>query len=253
MKILRFKTDKEIYYGIPDGEIVRVMEGDLFNGLRETSKTFIRRDIKLLPPVEPSKIVAIGVNYRNHAVEMGHEIPKEPLIFLKPSTAVIGHNDFINYPLSSQRVDYEAELAVIIGKKACKVPEERAHEFILGYTCGNDVTARDLQKQDGQWSRAKGFDTFAPVGPKIVTDIDPSNLKIESYLNGELKQSSSTSNLIAPVPRLVSFISSVMTLLPGDIILTGTPSGIGPMKDGDLIEVKIEKIGTLKNKVRKEN
>ena len=253
MKIIRFSMDNKTYFGTPEGDFIIILEGELFKGFKKTGRAFPRRDIKILPPVTPSKIVAIGVNYREHAVEMGHEIPKEPLIFLKPSTAVIGHGDFIVYPKRSNRLDYEAELAVIIGKKGYKVTEEKASEYILGYTCANDVTARDLQKIDGQWSRAKGFDTFAPIGPKIVTDVDPLNLKVELYLNGKLKQSSSTSNLIANVYKLVSFISPIMTLLPGDVIFTGTPSGIGPMEDGDLVEVKIEKIGTLKNIVRKEN
>lgn len=206
-------------------------------------------EIQLLAPVTPKKIVAIGVNYRKHAVEMKHELPKEPLIFLKPSTAVIGPQETIRYPKMSKRVDYEAELAVVIKQKSKNVPMEKVSEYILGYTCFNDVTARDLQKSDGQWSRAKGFDTFAPIGPWIVSDLDASDLLIESYLNGESKQSARTSDMIFNPTQLVSFISQIMTLEPGDVIATGTPSGIGPMQPGDQIDVKIEGIGLLTNMV----
>jgi 2-keto-4-pentenoate hydratase/2-oxohepta-3-ene-1,7-dioic acid hydratase in catechol pathway len=198
---------------------------------------------------KPSKIVAIGTNYRKHAEEMGLPIPSEPLIFLKPATAVIGHDDVIRYPAMSSRVDYEAELGVVIKKRASQVEVKDAGDYILGYTCVNDVTARDLQKKDGQWIRAKGFDTFAPIGPWIVTDIDSSDLKLEAVLNGEVKQDSRTSDMIFKVPELVSFISKVMTLEAGDVIATGTPSGIGPMQKGDTIEIRIEGIGTLRNKI----
>jgi 2-keto-4-pentenoate hydratase/2-oxohepta-3-ene-1,7-dioic acid hydratase in catechol pathway len=187
------------------------------------------------------------VNYRDHAEEMKTPLPKEPLLFLKPSTSVIGPGEGIVYPKMSKRVDYEAELAVVIRKMAKAVPEERAAEYILGYTCLNDVTARDLQPKDGQWTTSKGFDTFAPIGPWIVTDIDPHHLEISSYLNGERRQHSNTKNLIFGSHQLVSFISHVMTLLPGDVIATGTPSGIGPMTIGDKIDVVIEGIGTLSN------
>lgn len=207
-------------------------------------------EVKLLAPVKPSKIVAVGLNYADHIAEMGNTPPPNPIIFIKPQTAVIGPGEHIVLPPSSQRVDYEAELAVVIGKKCRSVRPQEAPSFILGYTCFNDVTARDLQKKDGQWTRAKSFDTFAPLGPWINTNLDPSALHIECRLNGELKQSSSTSNLLFSVFELVAFISEIMTLLPGDVIATGTPQGVGPMKDGDLVEVYVEGIGTLSNPVK---
>jgi len=203
----------------------------------------------LLAPCLPSKVVCLGLNYRNHAEEFKLDIPPVPLIFLKPSTSVIGPDDNIVLPRVATRVDYEGELGVIIGKEAKDVSENTFTEFVLGYTCFNDVTERHMQKVDGQWTRAKSFDTFGPLGPWIETDIEPDDLKLETYLNGELRQSIRTSNLIFKIPKLVSFISSVMTLLPGDVIATGTPSGVNRMKPGDIVEVTIENIGTLKNSV----
>lgn len=201
---------------------------------------------------KPTKIVACGLNYLDHAKELGMEIPKEPIIFIKPSTSVIGHQDLIIYPRMAKQVDYEAELAIVIKDKTRNVSIEEAGEHILGYTCFNDVTARDLQRKDGQWTRAKSFDTFSPMGPNILFEIDPANLDISLYLNGELKQSSNTSNLIFTPFYLVSFISKIMTLLPGDLIATGTPAGVGPMKPGDKVEVRIEGIGSLINQVIEE-
>jgi len=198
---------------------------------------------------KPSKIVAVGLNYKEHAKELGMKTAAAPIIFLKPASAVIYNNEKIIYPKMSGQVDYEAELAVVIGKKCRNVTEKNAHKYIMGYTCLNDVTARDLQKKDGQWTRAKSFDTFCPIGPRIVSGIDPNNLKIELFLNGKLKQSSNTKNLIFKVEKLVSFISQVMTLEKNDVIATGTPVGVGPVKPGDKLEVKIEKIGTLTNYV----
>ena len=205
--------------------------------------------VTVLPPCNPTKIVCVGLNYKDHAAEMKEALPDEPILFLKPPSSVVGHGGNIVYPKQSARIDYEAELAFVIGKRAKNVPAKYAKDYILGYTCFNDVTARDLQKKDGQWTRGKSFDTFSPVGPFIVTDVDPIGLSIKSKLNGEVKQSSNTSNLIFHPYRLVEFISGVMTLEHGDIIATGTPSGIGPMKRGDLIEIEIEKIGTLQNKL----
>jgi 2-keto-4-pentenoate hydratase/2-oxohepta-3-ene-1,7-dioic acid hydratase in catechol pathway len=206
--------------------------------------------IKLLAPALPVKIIAVGLNYRDHALEMGLELPEAPSIFMKPSTSVIGPGDEIIYPSQSNRVDYEAELAVVISKQCRNVRVHEAGGVILGYTCMNDVTARDLQVKDGQWTRAKSFDTFAPLGPWIVTDIDnPNNLAITSRLNGEIKQSSNTNNLIFNVFGLIEFISSVMTLEKWDIIATGTPAGIGPMVRGDEVEIAIEDIGALINRV----
>ena len=250
MKLVRFRKNNQIAYGLVEGETVRMIEGDPFSKYTTTHDSVPLKSVRTLAPCEPSKIVAVGVNYQDHAAEFKKELPKEPLLFLKPSTAVLDPQEPIRLPSRSRRVDYEAELAVVIRKRAAKIATEEAPEFILGYTCINDVTARDLQKEDGQWTRAKGFDTFAPLGPWIVTDLSTDNLKIESYLNGERRQSASTAQLIFKVPALVSFISQVMTLLPGDVIATGTPAGVGPMKSGDTIEVVIEGIGRLINPVQ---
>ena len=207
-------------------------------------------DVRLLAPCEPSKIVCLGVNYRSHAEETGLPIPAQPLIFLKPSTAVIGPEDNIVLPpLTPRRVDYEAELGVVIGRRAKAVSPDRAKDFVLGYTCFNDVSERHAQKGDGQWTRAKSYDTFAPIGPWVETDLDPGSLLVESRLNGELRQSARTSDLIFAIPEVISFISAVMTLLPGDVIATGTPSGIGRMSPGDVVEVSVEGVGVLKNYV----
>ena len=249
MKIARFLHRKKEQLGVVEGEQIHVAEGALFEALSVTDQGYPIEEVKLLPPTQPSKIVAVGLNYKDHAEELKSELPDEPLLFLKPSSAVIGHLDHIVYPPMSQRVDFEGELGIVIGKAAHHVPEERADECILGYTCCNDVTARDLQGEDGQWTRAKGFDTFAPLGPWIETEIDPTGLTLETFLNGELTQSSNTSNLIFTPRQLVSFISQIMTLYPGDVIATGTPSGIGPMNVGDTVEVVIEGIGRLVNDV----
>lgn len=200
----------------------------------------------------PSKIVAVGLNYRDHAAEMKEALPDRPLLFLKPSTAVIEHGEPIIYPASTSELHYEGELAVIIKTRARHVTAADASLFILGYACANDVTARDLQRLDGQWTRAKSFDTFCPLGPRIVKDIDPGHLDITTRVNGVVKQHSNTSNLIFDVPALLSYISSVMTLLPGDVIITGTPHGVGPLQVGDEVEVEIEGIGILKNRIEKE-
>lgn len=252
MRLARFLYDGEGHFGVVDDDQVKVIEGDIWGDCNITSQVYLLEDIKLLPPICPSKIVALGLNYRDHAEEFGLKLPDEPLIFLKPGSAVIGHLDDIVYPPLSQRVDYEGELGIVIGKIAKGVSAEEADAYILGYTCFNDVTARDLQKKDRQWTRAKGFDTFAPLGPWIETEIDPVGLTLETFLNGEQKQSSNTFNLIFKPRQLVSFISQVMTLYPGDLIATGTPSGVGPMKVGDRVEVVIEGIGRLVNFVKKE-
>ena len=251
MKIIRFSADDEIQYGIIEGEEITVIDGEPYGGIKITVGSYRLSEVKLLAPCQPSKIVALGVNYRRHAEEMGSSLPKAPLIFIKPSTCVIGPEDNIVYPPSSVRVDFEGELGVVIGKTARNVSEAEALNYVLGYTCLNDVTARDLQESDGQWTRSKGFDTFGPIGPCIETVLDPTDAKLETYLNGKLKQQTSTSDLIYPVVTQISFISEVMTLLPGDVIATGTPSGIGPMNPGDTVEVKIESIGTLRNYVLK--
>lgn len=249
MKIVRYREGGNIKWGVVEDNNIREMVGDPFEHFHPLSKTKRIEEVRLLSPCLPSKIVALGLNYRDHAAEVKMELPKEPLLFLKPSTSVIGPGEPIVYPKMSKRVDYEAELAVVIRKTATAVPEERAAEYILGYTCFNDVTARDLQPKDGQWTISKSFDTFAPIGPWIVTDIGPRQLDISSYLNGERRQHSNTKQLVFAPYQLVSFISRVMTLLPGDVIATGTPSGIGPMSVGDRIEIIIEGIGTLSNSV----
>jgi len=198
---------------------------------------------------QPTKVVLVGLNYKDHAKELKMPLPEEPILFLKPPTSLIGPEDTIIYPAQSARVDYEAELAVVMKDECKDIELDEVMDYVEGFTCLNDVTARDLQQKDVQWTRAKSFDTFCPVGPQIVRDIDPNNVKIQSFLNGELRQDSNTSNFIFNVEELVSFASKVMTLLPGDIIATGTPSGIGAMNRGDTIEIKIEGIGTLRNYV----
>lgn len=251
MKYVRFiHGSEEPGYGVLDGSTVKKVTGDIFGEYSVTETTYNVEDIKLLAPCEPTKIVAVGLNYSDHAQEMGSDLPEDPRIFLKPHTAVIADGETIKYPEHmSERVDYEGELGVVIGKKAHNVDVAEALEYVFGYTCMNDVTARDLQKKDIQFTRAKGFDTFAPAGPVIETELDPGGLGIETRLNGDTKQKSNTNHLIFSVPHLVSFISSVMTLLPGDIISTGTPEGVGPMKKGDKVEVIIDGIGTLTNYV----
>lgn len=239
MKWVRFFDGKTNKKGVVEKDVIKC----------EDESTYQLDKVKILPPCQPSKIIAVGLNYKDHARELNLPIPDEPILFMKPSTSVIGHEDAIIYPSQVARLDYEAELAIIIKDRAKDLATEQVFDKILGFTCFNDVTARDLQKKDGQWTRAKSFDTFSPIGPFVVKGIDPNNLKIESYLNGELKQSSNTNNLIFKVEELVSFISKIMTLLPEDVIITGTPAGIGGMNRGDVIEIKIEKIGVLRNYV----
>jgi len=233
-----------VWFSTQDGEVFREIDPAT---LKPGGGVEVAR---LLAPALPTKIVAVGLNYRDHAQEMSLVPPKEPIIFLKPATSIVGPGDSIVYPARSSRVDFEAELGVVISKKCRNVPADRARDVIFGYTCINDVTARDLQTIDGQWTRAKSFDTFAPLGPWIVTDIeDPHGLAITSRLNGQVRQESSTANLIFSVFDLIEFISSVMTLEQWDVIATGTPAGIGPMNRGDEIQVAIEGIGTLTNTV----
>jgi len=250
VKIARFYTGGLPRYGILDEEMVRQLAGNPFGKLKIAGIQFAADEIKLLAPCRPSKIVAIGLNYHSHAAELGYDLPRTPLIFLKPPSAVIGPVDCIVYPPLSAQVDFEGELGVVIGKKVRCIAPKDAAGCILGYTCFNDVTARDLQKEDGQWARAKGFDTFAAVGPIIETELDAGALKIETRLNGVVRQSGNTADLIFKVPELVSAVSQVMTLFPGDIIATGTPGGIGAMQPGDVVQVTIEGIGTLENTVR---
>ncbi|MFC2035972.1 fumarylacetoacetate hydrolase family protein [Chloroflexota bacterium] len=252
MKIVRFVADNKVKYGILNEGVIRVLEDRPFRHIKPTDHHYQLSEVKILSPCTPSKIVALGLNYYNHAKELNTAIPDAPLIFLKPSTSVIGPDDNIIYPAASARVDYEGELAVVIKKPAWCVATENALDYVLGYTCFNDVTARDLQSQDGQWTRAKGFNTFAAIGPCIETELDPGEVVLETYLNGELKQHGTTSDLIYPIPYLIDFVSHVMTLLPGDVIATGTPSGIGAIYPGDEVEINIGPIGTLRNYVVKD-
>jgi len=253
VKIARFSHQDAIRYGIvDDGELV-VLAGDpMFAGFDTTGERVPLADVALLAPVIPrSKVVCIGKNYHDHAAEMGGEAPAEPLMFLKPNTSVIGPGDVIVRPTSlSSHTDYEGELAVVIGRIAKNVPAEKASDYIFGYTVANDVTARDLQRSDGQWSRAKGFDTFCPVGPVIETDLDLETAAITTRVNGEVRQQGPVSDMIHGIGALVAYASAVFTLLPGDLILTGTPAGVGPFVAGDAVEVEVSGIGVLRNTVR---
>ena len=252
MKLIRFMiNDKKVLrYGIMGDGYARAIVADPFEGMIVgTSETYQADEITILAPCTPTKIVAVGLNYRDHAEELKMPLPDEPLIFLKPPSSVIGQGGEIIRPAQSNRVDYEAELGVVIGKTTRNVPPEKVKGHVLGYTCVNDVTARDLQMKDVQFTRAKGFDTFCPIGPCIETEFDPSDVLVECRLNGEIKQSSRTSQFIHHVPELVSFISQIMTLEPGDVISTGTPKGIGPMESGDEVVVSIDGIGELRNNV----
>ncbi|MCX6350020.1 MAG: fumarylacetoacetate hydrolase family protein [Candidatus Aureabacteria bacterium] len=249
MRIVRFQSGRRIRYGVIAGDAVRELRGDPFRALAPTGGVFPLDRVRLLSPCLPSKVVAVGLNYAGHAREVRMAPPPEPILFLKPSSAVIGPGDPIVYPLGVGRLDPEAELAAVIGTAARNVPVSEAGRHIFGFTCLNDVTARDLQARDKQWTRSKSFDTFCPIGPWIETEIDPGNLAVRLRVNGETRQDSTTAGLIFPVAELVSFISSVMTLAPGDVIATGTPSGIAPVGIGDVVEVEIEGIGILRNTV----
>jgi 2-keto-4-pentenoate hydratase/2-oxohepta-3-ene-1,7-dioic acid hydratase in catechol pathway len=234
----------------PDAQVVMLAGDPLYAGVQPTRDTVRLGDVRLLAPVLPrSKVVGIGRNYAAHAAELGNEVPDEPLMFLKPNTSVVGPGDPVRFPSQSREVHFEGELAVVIGRICRDVPVERAFDVIHGYTVGNDVTARDLQRRDGHFTRAKGFDSFCPLGPWVETELDLSDLRLRTYLNGDLKQDGTTRDLIFDVPTLVAHVSSVMTLLPGDVILTGTPEGVGPMAAGDEVDVVVEGIGTLTNRV----
>lgn len=261
VRIARFTVDSaDPRYAVVEGigadgsteeAFLAVVEGDpLYRPVQFTGERIRLVDARLLAPVIPrSKVVGIGRNYAAHAAELGYEVPDEPLMFLKPNTSVIGPSDNVVLPRQSNEVHHEAELAVVIGRICKDVPAERAAEVIFGYTCADDVTARDLQRSDGQWARAKGFDTFCPIGPWVTTVLDPSDLAVRCRVNGALTQDGRTSQMLVDVPTLVAAVSSAFTLLPGDVILTGTPSGVGPVVDGDTIEIEVEGIGTLRHGV----
>lgn len=246
---IRFRFDGQTHYGLIQDEKVRFLDGDLYASQPLSDRQVDLSDVQLLSPCLPGKAVCVGLNYRRHAEELHMKLPAEPIIFLKPSDAVIGPNDMIIYWPTVSQLDYEAELAIVIGRAGRDIAEEQALEYVFGYTIANDVTARDLQQKDGQWTRAKGFDTFLPVGPTIVTGIDASDLRLQAIHNGQIKQDSRTSDMIFSIPQMISFVSRVMTLYPGDLILTGTPSGIGPMQVGDTIEIVIERLGRLSNTI----
>ncbi|MET7360757.1 fumarylacetoacetate hydrolase family protein [Streptomyces sp. NPDC005562] len=260
MRIARFSIDGNVGYGVVEGESTPGKEGelvlDIIKGIPyadfELSGTKVPLSkVRLLPPVLPNKIVGIGRNYADHAAELGNEVPDIPVAFFKPSTSVIGPGDTVTYPSFSQELHHEAELAVVIGRMCRDVPRERARDVILGYTCANDVTARDVQRRENQWARAKGFDSSCPLGPWVETELDPSDVTIQCTVNGEQRQLGRTAEMVRSVEDLIAHISEAMTLLPGDVILTGTPAGVGPLHDGDEVAVTIEGIGTLTNKVIK--
>ena len=262
MRIARFTTGDDPQYGVVTGDVddlgipaedsvVVALAGDpLYVGVQLTDTEHPLADVRLLAPVLPrSKVVGIGRNYAAHAAELGHDLPAEPLMFLKPNTSVVGPGDPVFYPPQTRELHFEGELAVVIGRICRDVPENGVADVIWGYTVGNDVTARDLQRSDVQFTRAKGFDSFCPLGPWVETELDVSDVRLQTWLNGDLKQDGTTKDMIFGVPELVAHISSVMTLLPGDVILTGTPEGVGPMEVGDEVEVGVQGIGNLTNRV----
>ncbi|GAA2398340.1 fumarylacetoacetate hydrolase family protein [Streptomyces glaucosporus] len=258
MRIARFSIDGNVAFGVVEGDarsgdglVLDIIKGHPFAEFERSGKRIPLDKVRLLPPVLPNKVVAIGRNYAEHAAEMGNEVPEVPVAFFKPSTSVIGPDDPIVYPSFSREVHHEAELAVVIGRMCSQVPRERVADVILGYTCANDVTARDTQRTEAQWARAKGFDSSCPLGPWIVTDVDPSDLAVMCTVNGEQRQLGRTGQMVRSVEDLVVHITEAMTLLPGDVILTGTPAGVGPLNVGDEVAVTIEGIGTLTNKVIK--
>ena len=249
MRLVRFRFGERIATGAVEDDQVRVLRGTFFEDPVPTGQAVPLDDVRLLAPVLPSKVVAVGRNYADHAAEMGTDVPEEPLVFLKPSTSVVGPGDPIMFPSISKRMEYEGELACVVGRLVRRATSDDAARAILGYTCANDVTLRDLQATDGQWTRAKGFDTSCPLGPWVETEADPSDLALETRVNGEVRQSARTSQLAFDPAQLVAFISSFMTLLPGDVVLTGTPAGVGRLEVGDRVEVALDGIGTLANSV----
>jgi 2-keto-4-pentenoate hydratase/2-oxohepta-3-ene-1,7-dioic acid hydratase in catechol pathway len=251
MRLVRFRFGDRIATGaLDDGsDDIRILRGTFFEDPIPTGEVVSLDDVRLLAPVLPSKLVCVGKNYAAHAAEFGMEVPEEPLLFLKPSTAVIGPGDPIQLLPISNRVDYEGELAVVIGRLARGVRAEEAYRYILGYTCANDVTLRDLQRTDDQWARAKGFDGSCPLGPWVETTLDPNDVRVETRLNGEVRQAGQTSDMVFGVATLLEYITEFMTLLPGDVILTGTPEGVGRLEAGDIVEVEVDDLGTLSNTV----
>ena len=250
MRIARFVAPTGLSWGVVEGGDVAAIDGHPFGTITFTGARWPLAEVRMLSPILPSKVVAVGRNYAEHARELGNEVPEIPLLFLKPSTSVIGTGDVIRLPPDSAQVEHEAELAAVIGRPAKDVEREKALDHVLGYAAANDVTARDQQRADVQFTRAKGYDSFCPIGPWIETVLDPSDLRITATVNGELRQDGRTSQMVHDVASLIAFVSNVMTLLPGDVILTGTPAGVGPLRDGDRVSIEIEGIGTLTNEVR---
>ncbi|WP_030624327.1 fumarylacetoacetate hydrolase family protein [Streptomyces sclerotialus] len=251
MRIARFSIDGNVGFGVVEGNDLDVIKGHPFAEFERSGQKVPLDKVRLLPPVLPNKVVAIGRNYAEHAKELGNEVDDVPVAFFKPSTSVVGPGDPVVYPSFSQEVHHEAELAVVIGRMCREVPRERVKDVILGYTCANDVTARDVQKREAQWARAKGFDSSCPLGPWVETELDPSDLTIQCTVNGEQRQLGRTSEMVRSIEDLIVHITEAMTLLPGDVVLTGTPAGVGPLNVGDEVAVTIEGIGTLTNKVIK--
>mgnify|MGYP005842963943 CR=1 FL=1 len=249
MRLVRYRFGDRIAHGVLEGDAIRALRGTFFEDPVPTGEEVPADDVRLLAPVLPAKVIGVAKNFPAHAAEFASEVPEEPLLFLKPSTAVSGPGDPIPLPPISRRVDYEGELAVVVGRIARNVRAEDASAYILGYTCANDVTLRDLQGRDGQWTRAKGFDGSCPLGPWIQTELDPTDVRIETRLNGETRQFASTADMVFGVASLIEFVTTFMTLLPGDVILTGTPEGVGRLSPGDRVEVEVEGIGVLANPV----
>ena len=251
MKFARFEYKGKVYQGTIQGEEAVVLEGSILDRYEETQTRYRLTEIRLLPPVIPTKIVCVGQNYLEHIEELGVPIPKEPLLFLKPPSCLIGHEDAILFPRSAQRVDYEGELAIVIKERMKDVPDEETLNYVLGYACFNDVTERSLVSGDPfLLALAKGFDTFGPFGPYVVTDLDPNHLEVKTYLNGKQMQYDNTKNCVFNIQRILGFASERITLVPGDVVITGTPKGIAPMKPGDVVEVEVEGIGKLRNTVK---
>ena len=249
MRLVRFRFGDRIATGVVEGDAVRALAGTFFENPVPSGEEIPLDDVRLLAPILPSKVVCLGKTYAAHAAEFGSEVPEEPIVFLKPSTSVTGPGDPIPLLPISNRVDFEGELAVVIGRIARNVRAEEAFRYILGYTCGNDVTLRDLQKKDEQWARAKGFDGSCPLGPWVETELDPIDVHLETRLNGEVRQSASTSDMVFGVATIIEFVTEFMTLLPGDVIMTGTPEGVGKLEPGDKVEIEIDGIGVLMNPV----
>lgn len=249
MRFVRFSRNGQIKFGVMTEGGVKALRSGLFDTPEYTGEEYALADIQLLTPVEPGKLVCVGLNYRLHAEESGVPVPDEPMLFMCSPQAVIASGETIVLDNDNDRIDFEAEIGIVVGRTCKDVPQDQARSHIFGYTCANDVSNRDLQRKDGQFTRAKSFDTYKPLGPWIETELDPDNVAIQLWQNGELRQSSNTNDMIFPINRIFEFVSSIMTLNPGDVIITGTPSGVGPMKKGDVIDIEIEGIGRLTNHV----